>query len=136
MDPQNAWKSMCHMFCKYSDQMHFDAMCYSGCSCLQLSTQKRDDSWTRDGDWCSHNSARMLCDILGFCGNWECRIDDFMCPRHEYNRKIIPLKGYGSCVRLKSSATTSHEKKYFEKYLMYIFTIISLISMYQFYLFD
>lgn len=99
VDPQNSWKSMCHMFCQYSDQIHYDAMCYTGCTCLTLSTQRGEDSWTKDGDWCSHNSARMLCEILGYCGVWNCRIDDFMCPRHEYNKRVIALKGYGMCAR-------------------------------------
>lgn len=99
VDPQNAWKSMCHMFCQYSDQIHYDALCYSGCTCMTLSTQRNEPSWTKDGDWCSHNSARMLCETIGFCGIWECKIDDFMCPRHEYNKKVVSLKGYGNCDR-------------------------------------
>lgn len=99
VDPQNAWKSMCHMFCEYSDQIHYDAMCYSGCGCMTLSTQRGDASWTKDGDWCSHNSARMLCEIIGYCGIWDCKIDDFMCPRHEYNKEVISLKGFGNCNR-------------------------------------
>ena len=66
---------------------------------MALSTQRGEASWVKDGDWCSHNSARMLCEIIGFCGIWECKIDDFMCPRHEYNKKVISLKGYGNCDR-------------------------------------
>jgi hypothetical protein len=96
---------MCNDVCVQNDQMHFDAMCYSGCNCLELSTQRTDPSWTHDGDWCSQNTARMLCDIIGFCGVWDCSIQDYMCPRHEYNKKIIPMKGYGSCVRIKGDGT-------------------------------
>merc|ERR1712146_40564 len=70
-----------------------------GCTCLELSTNKTDASFRVEGDWCLHNSARLLCDLLGFCGIWGCRIDDFMCPRYEWNKKLIPLKGLGSCDR-------------------------------------
>ena len=57
-----------------------------------------DISYKIEGDLCHHNSARLLCEILGQCGEWECTLQDFMCPRYEYNRRIIPYKGYGDCI--------------------------------------
>jgi len=98
VDPQNAYKSMCSRVCLESDAMHVEALEYSGCSCLELSTQKDEPSWTRDGDWCNFNTGRLVCDILGFCGLWDCSVDDFMCPRTEYNRRTVPYKGYGDCI--------------------------------------
>jgi hypothetical protein len=106
VDELNAWKSMCSDVCVQNDQMHYDAMCFSGCNCLELSTQRTNPTWTRDGDWCSQNTARLLCDIIGFCGVWGCSISDYMCPRHEYNMRTIPLKGYGSCLRIKGAAAS------------------------------
>ena len=99
VDVQNIWKAMCKDECMQSDVMHEMAMDASGCNCLELSTSQNDTSYRVEGDWCLHNSARLLCDLLGFCGRWGCRIDDFMCPRYEWNKKLIPLKGLGSCDR-------------------------------------
>ena len=99
VDIQNIYKAMCKDECLQSDIMHVDAMTYTGCSCLELSTNATDLSFRVEGDWCLHNSARLLCDLLGFCGIWGCRIDDFMCPRYEWNKKLIPLKGLGNCDR-------------------------------------
>ncbi len=99
VDIQNIYKAMCKDECLQSDIMHQDAMAYTGCTCLELSTNQTDPSFRIEGDWCMHNSARLLCDLLGFCGIWGCRIDDFMCPRYEWNKKLIPLKGLGSCDR-------------------------------------
>ena len=99
VDIQNIYKAMCKDECLQSDIMHQDAMTYTGCTCLELSTNKTDPSFRVEGDWCMHNSARLLCDLLGFCGIWGCRIDDFMCPRYEWNKKLIPLKGLGNCDR-------------------------------------
>jgi hypothetical protein len=99
VDIQNVWKAMCKDECMQSDIMHEEAMAYTGCGCLELSTNTNDTSFRVEGDWCMHNSGRLLCDLLGFCGIWGCRIDDFMCPRYEWNKKLIPLKGLGSCDR-------------------------------------
>ncbi len=106
VDIQNVWKAMCKDECLQSDIMHQDAMDSTGCDCLQLSTQESELSYRVPGDWCSHNSARMLCDMLGFCGIWECRIGDFMCPRYEWNKRMIPLKGPGHCDRDAAASTT------------------------------
>lgn len=100
---QSAYKSMCSDVCLESDRLSQEALKFSQCSCLELSTQPGDPFYHFPGDWCKHNSARLLCDVIGYCGVWECRIDDFMCPRYEWNKKIIPLKGPGTCVR--NSAT-------------------------------
>jgi hypothetical protein len=93
---------MCHKFCMENDNIHLAAMGASGCSCLELSTQTNEVSFRTPGDWCKHNTGRLQCSILGFCGFWECRIDDFMCPRYEYNKRFIEFKGLGSC---KGAAT-------------------------------
>ena len=88
---------MCSKFCLENDRIHVEAMDASGCSCLELSSQPGDSAYVIAGDWCRHNSGRMECEILGFCGFWECRIDDFMCPRYEYNKRTIPYAGEGDC---------------------------------------
>ena len=106
IDIQNVWKAMCTDECLQSDVMHQDAMDTTGCTCLELSTNSTEASFRSEGDWCSHNSARMLCDMLGFCGIWGCRIDDFMCPRYEWNKRMIPLKGPGHCDRKASAPAT------------------------------
>ncbi len=99
IDIQHSYKIMCRQVCMASDDLHEAAMAVSGCSCLELSTQPDDDSYHIEGDFCRENTARLLCDKVGYCGIWDCRIDDFMCPRYEWNKKYIPLKGIGSCVR-------------------------------------
>lgn len=42
-------------------------------------------------------AARILCRVLDRCGSWDCRISDFMCPRHEYNWVSVPYGMTGSC---------------------------------------
>ena len=105
VDIQNVWKAMCTDECMQSDVMHQDAMDSTGCTCVELSTNKSAPSFRVEGDWCNHNSAKMLCDKLGFCGIWGCAVDDFMCPRYEWNKKTIPLKGPGHCDRKASGAS-------------------------------
>lgn len=88
---------MCNKYCLENDRLHQEAMTQSNCNCLQLSTQPGEVSYVFQGDWCKHNTGRMQCDILGFCGFWNCRIDDFMCPRYEYNKRDIRFAGKGNC---------------------------------------
>lgn len=107
IDIQHSYKIMCREVCLASDELHQDAMAYSGCSCLELSTQESDQSWHIEGDFCLENTARLLCDRVGYCGIWDCRIDDFMCPRYEWNKKHIPLKGIGSCERGAASPSVA-----------------------------
>ncbi len=102
IDIQSGYKVMCKDDCLESDALHQAAMSQSGCSCLELSTQPTDTSYHTEGDWCQENSARLLCSETGYCGVWNCRIDDFMCPRYEWNKKIIPFKGPGHCDRSSS----------------------------------
>lgn len=97
VDDITTYDVMCSKFCLENDIIHQEAMEYTGCSCLELSSQPGDSSYIVEGDWCTHNTARMQCDILGFCGFWECRIDDFMCPRYEYNKRYIQYAGPGTC---------------------------------------
>lgn len=97
IDVQHSYKIMCREGCLESDRIHQDAMRVSGCSCLELSTQPEDQSWHIEGDFCLHNTARLLCDKIGYCGIWDCRLDDFMCPRYEWNKKFVKFKGQGDC---------------------------------------
>lgn len=87
----NSYRVMCSDYCLESDSLHEEAMAASGCTCRELSLE--------EDDFCKQNSARILCDVAGYCGLWECRIDDFMCPRYEWNKKRIFMKGYGHCIR-------------------------------------
>lgn len=102
---QDAYRVMCNSYCLESDKLHQDAMSISSCSCIELSTQPSDPSFIAEGDWCQHNSARILCNMLDYCGIWNCRLSDFMCPRYEWNKKYIPLKAHGTCIR--GAASTS-----------------------------
>jgi hypothetical protein len=104
---QDSYKIMCKSYCLEMDSLHEAAMAASQCSCLELSTPKTDTAFTREGDWCFQNSARMLCNIIGYCGVWNCRVSDYMCPRYEWNKKIIPLKGPGTCIRGSSPRVTT-----------------------------
>lgn len=96
---QDSYKIMCREYCLESDVIHQTAMNVSSCSCLELSTQPDEVAYTKEGDWCRHNTGHLLCGLVGYCGVWNCRIDDFMCPRYEWNKKVIPLKGPGTCIR-------------------------------------
>ena len=107
IDLQHAFKAMCTPDCLESDNLHQSLMKYTGCNCMQLSHQPGTPLYTEDGNICRENTGRLLCDKIGFCGIWECRLGDFMCPRYEFNKKIIPLKGkYGSCSKLLISPAT------------------------------
>jgi hypothetical protein len=107
IDLQTCYKAMCTDVCMQNDIMHQEAMAYTGCNCFELSTPPESPTYSERGDFCMHNSARMLCDVVGFCGIWGCRIDDFMCPRYEWNKKIIPVKGPGNCLRNSASSKWS-----------------------------
>jgi hypothetical protein len=107
IDVQNCYKAMCKNECTESDKIHVSVMQYTGCKCMDLSTKPEEMSYHIPGDWCRHNSARLLCDIVGYCGIWECELNDFMCPRLEWNKKWIDFKGYGHCDR--SSASPSYQ---------------------------
>lgn len=98
IDDQTTYDIMCSPYCMENDAIHQSAMAYSGCTCLELSTQPSESAYFTAGDWCKHNTGRMQCDILGFCGIWNCKLDDYMCPRYEYNKREIEFRGPGSCV--------------------------------------
>lgn len=117
VDVQHVYKAMCNKYCLQSDLMHEDALTYTGCTCRELSIQPpqdpptaadRSSSYRIPDEWCTQNSARLLCDILGLCGVWNCRVDDFMCPRYEWNKKYIPLKGKGNCLRKIAASEGAH----------------------------
>lgn len=76
-------------WCLDADILRMEAMEFSACDCAELSTpQPYHIKW----DFCQFNSARMLCKLHERCGKWECRLDDFMCPRYEWNREF-PICG-------------------------------------------
>ena len=99
VDIQTSYKQMCSSVCLESDYLHEQAMSYTSCSCSELSTQQSSSSYSIENDFCLENTARILCDETGFCGIWNCRESDFMCPRYEWNKKVIPYKGPGDCSR-------------------------------------
>ena len=142
---EDVYEVMCSPECTLSDDLHQQIMEESKCNCKQLSTVYSN----LDADFCSANSARMLCKqykplkamgtrMMGeqdnlwakvrpggkivfdqippsdkftyidairignwynkkesskgsieTCGDWNCPLDDFMCPRYEWNRKWI-----------------------------------------------
>lgn len=94
---QSGYDVMCSEDCLESDELHIGGMCISGCTCLELSTSVNEGSFRVEGDWCLENTARQLCTMTGYCGIWNCRIDDFMCPRYEFNKRTIDLRGPGHC---------------------------------------
>mmetsp|Transcript_9319 Transcript_9319/g.13845 ORF Transcript_9319/g.13845 Transcript_9319/m.13845 type:complete len:212 (-) Transcript_9319:106-741(-) len=95
LSDQSIHDEMCNEFCLSSDKLREDALSRTGCNCLQLSTQPDEIAYTKKGDWCYMNSGRILCNELERCGIWKCSLSDFHCPRREYNRKEVLLKGYG-----------------------------------------
>mmetsp|Transcript_16059 Transcript_16059/g.16185 ORF Transcript_16059/g.16185 Transcript_16059/m.16185 type:complete len:194 (+) Transcript_16059:197-778(+) len=97
LDNQHTWDTMCHRFCVENDRIHIEAMEFASCSCLELSTQPNNTAYHIEGDYCRHNTGRLRCDILGYCGLWRCKLDDFMCPRYEYNKIYVPYRTYGAC---------------------------------------
>lgn len=126
---QDAYKIMCRSYCLEVDNLIEEAMSVSECSCLELSTQKEDISYHIEGDFCTYNSARMLCNKLGYCGIWNCRIDDFMCPRYEWNKMIIEFKGPGTCVRGQGLGNTATKNTFSTIHLsIIIIFVVVLIS--------
>ncbi|GMH83238.1 hypothetical protein TrVE_jg6500 [Triparma verrucosa] len=89
---------MCTEYCVVNDQFREEAMSRSKCSCLDLSTKEWEVGYSVAGDYCRENSGRMMCDELERCGMWECALDDFSCPRMEYNTLDVLLRGNpGDC---------------------------------------
>ncbi|KAG5189136.1 hypothetical protein JKP88DRAFT_184656 [Tribonema minus] len=88
---------MCSDECVQSDALRRAAMAACGCDCLALSTQAGAPSYRAAGDWCAHNSGRLLCATFYQCGTWACRVGDFMCPRFEYNQYRVAFRGPGNC---------------------------------------
>ena len=142
---EDIYEVMCSNECQLSDTMHTAIMKDSNCNCRELSSTYSN----LEADFCSANSARMLCKQyqplnnmgtrvmdtsdnlwegvnaggkiqlkqfrpsekfgyidavriknwydgtvsskgdLEICGEWDCPLDDFMCPRYEWNRKWI-----------------------------------------------
>ena len=93
---QHVHVEMCNEHCLLNDSLRQIAMSYSGCNCVQLPSLSPQGYYLPlNKDWCEQNSARILCDELEICGRWICAMDDFHCPRRDYNSKEIPIKGRG-----------------------------------------
>ena len=142
---EDIYEVMCSSECRDSDTMHEQVMADSHCTCRELSSTYSN----LEADFCSANSARMLCKqyqplknmgtrvmdtrdnlwqgvnsggkiqlkqfrpsqkfgyidavrisnwyghkvsskgSMEICGQWNCPLEDFMCPRYEWNRKWI-----------------------------------------------
>lgn len=91
--------------CLETDILHQAAMEATGCECMDLSTPTTSIHYHIEGDFCHGNSGRILCRVLERCGIWNCRIGDFMCPRHEYNTLYIPYAGKGDCTGAATTTT-------------------------------
>ena len=93
---QHVHVEMCNEHCLLTDSLRQIAMSYSGCNCVQLPSSSSEGYYLPlNKDWCEQNSARILCDELEICGQWICAMNDFHCPRRDYNAKEIPIKGRG-----------------------------------------
>lgn len=55
---KNIYDVMCADECVLSDYLREEAMAFTGCTCLQLSTQTGDPTYHTAGDWCTANSGR------------------------------------------------------------------------------
>jgi hypothetical protein len=95
---QQVYDAMCSDYCLENDRIHYEAMQYSHCNCLELSTPPSSAFYNIEGDYCLSNSARRMCMTVGYCGKWGCDLNDYMCPRYEFNKMKIDLRGYGSCI--------------------------------------
>ena len=93
---QAIYDVMCTEYCNYNDLLRVAALQYSGCSCMELSTKSHEIGYSRPGDWCRENSGKILCEELDRCGVWECQLEDFSCPRQEYNTINVELRGFAS----------------------------------------
>lgn len=60
-----------------------------------------------EGELCERNSGRLMCAVLDRCGVWACRLGDFMCPRHEYNKQWTRFRGPGDCSAAAPLATNA-----------------------------
>jgi hypothetical protein len=119
----DGYDAICSEYCQESDRIHVEAMTVSDCNCEELSTQPDERTYRFPGDFCRHNSARLQCEIMGFCGIWDCVLEDFMCPRYEYNKRSISWRGSGTCFNAGHSLWAS--------YNMYIYFILMVIAAYQ-----
>jgi hypothetical protein len=89
---------MCDKYCLASDTLRAQAIRTSKCDCLQLSTQNSSKAYRTEGDFCRTNSAAMLCSDsthVMCSGVMNCELSDFNCPRMNYNRIDVPLRGFG-----------------------------------------
>ena len=92
---QNLHDTMCN-YCYLSDDLRNIAMNVSSCDCLQLSTVPEDLAYIREGDFCWKNSGYLLCEAFPKrCSQEDCLLNDFTCPRREYDAIHVPLKGLG-----------------------------------------
>ena len=93
---QKIHDAMCSFHCLTNDDLRIQAMTFTNCTCLELSTANNESTFKRIGDFCYASSGRLLCEErVEWCGVWNCSLEDYQCPRWEYNRKKIPFRGYG-----------------------------------------
>mmetsp|Transcript_17698 Transcript_17698/g.36736 ORF Transcript_17698/g.36736 Transcript_17698/m.36736 type:complete len:253 (+) Transcript_17698:197-955(+) len=93
---QAIWDVMCTEYCNYNDLLREFIIKKSGCTCMDFSTKSHEIGYSRPGDWCRMNSGKILCEELGRCGVWECQLEDFSCPRQEYNTINVELRGFAT----------------------------------------
>ena len=86
--------AMCNENCLASDALRIQSMEISQCDCKELSTN--------NSDFCSTNSAALLCykNSIEICSGVieDCEVKDFQfgCPREKYNIIEVPSRGLGS----------------------------------------
>ena len=92
---------MCNEYCLASDSLRVQSMEISQCDCIELTTE--------NSDFCSTNSAAMLCydSSHEMCRGIieDCDLNDFHfgCPRRKYDMIEVPSRGLGSeCASLGS----------------------------------
>jgi hypothetical protein len=106
---------MCSPLCLIHDELRNQALAHSECTCLDLSTQKNDSIYKREGDWCEKNSGFLLCEKMDACGVWDCKLEDFQCSRMEYDYN------YGQCN--PGSFVTIHP-------ILFVFFSLIIITLY------
>ena len=104
--------AMCDRYCLSSDLLRNSAMEASQCDCMELSTQNTSNSFTKAGDFCTTNSAFMLCNNnnhkIQMCNDAvKCDLSDFECPRLHYDMIQVETRGFGKECASTASALSS-----------------------------
>jgi hypothetical protein len=90
--------AMCSRYCLVSDALRADAIVESKCDCLELSTDRDDIAYTKEGDFCLKSSGHLLCNQIEHYSHVciQCELKNFACARREYDAVQLPLRGYGN----------------------------------------